>query len=203
MSSDKTEETKTNDMIKEFKQAGVKKVVKHPCVVIKSEAAIQELRNRRVPKPVEKMSFRSHQSQGTFAGAATPKNKNAARSVKNIDQFVNNVDERTKEAKLKERPKSFFSCSQSNNLKRVMSWNRKRDFYKPEGKTYKSRHGPKEVDMNDPKWKEKLGNWHRRDTKSGGLSWSSRVRLDARRIRLGSDRFSRPRSDRIYSCSED
>ena len=185
-----------------FKQGGGKKIVKHPCVVIKSEAAIQELRNRRVSKPREKTTLRLHQAHGTFGGAAISKNENAEISVKNTDKF--DGDE-------KERPKSYFRCSQSNITKRNFSsstvpvnWKSKiEEFYKPEGKKYRSRHGPKDIDMNDPKLKEKLYKWQRRDTKSGGLSWSSRVRLDGNRIRLGSDRFSRPRSDRIYNCSED
>ena len=140
MFSDKKAE-ETNDMIKEFEQGGGKKIVKHPCVVIKSEAAIQELRNRRVSKLSEKTTFRLHQAHGTFGGAATSKNENAEISVKNTDKF--DSDE-------KERPKSYFSCSQSNIIKMNFSsstvpvnWKSKiEEFYKPEGKKYRSRHGP-------------------------------------------------------------
>jgi len=74
--------------------------------------------------------------------------------------------------------------------------------YKPKGKTYKrSRHAPHEYDRNDPKYHTMLHDRYRRDTKSGGMSWHSRIRLDPSRVTLGSDRFNRPRSDRIYSVS--
>jgi len=108
----------------------------------------------------------------------------------------------------KEGTNSQSTSSQSNVTRRppsrAMSGGRQensRFFARPKGKTYrKSRYDPPEVDMNHPKWKEKLDRWKRRDTKCGGLSRSSRVRRDPSNLRLGSDRFTRPRPDRIYNC---
>ena len=53
------------------------------------------------------------------------------------------------------------------------------------GKTYrKTKYDPSIVSMQDPEVRQKLDNIHRRDTKSGGLSSSSRIRRDPNRIRL-------------------
>jgi len=102
------------------------------------------------------------------------------------------------------------TSSQSNSKKgssrRAMSGGmqgKTRFFSRQKGKTYrKSWHDSPVVDMNDTKWKGKLDRWKRRDTKCGGLSRSSRVRRDPRNLRLGSDRFSRPRPDRIYNVED-
>ena len=54
----------------------------------------------------------------------------------------------------------------------------------PKGKTYrKTRHDPKEVSIEDPTVKKKLVDKQIRDSKSGGLSWSSRVRRHPDNIR--------------------
>ena len=102
------------------------------------------------------------------------------------------------------RPQSQFSTAQAKVMKRLNSGQPKTSKeQRPKGKTYRrTKYSPSEVSMQDPKTKKKLDDWHRRDTKSGGLSWSSRMRLDPSRIRLGSDRFSRPRSDRIYNVED-
>jgi len=187
-----------------------KKQIKHS-LVVNSEAAMQELRNRRVSNNIKDSLLKSHKSLQISGVNAPEKSKIGESFMKNAGKFENSGHSKTDQDLSRERRKSHFSNSQADVSKRTitisaLSRNKKsknRGYYKTEGKTYKSRQGPKDVDMNDPKWKEKLDNWHRRDTKSGGLSWSSRIRLDPNRIRLGSDRFSRPRSDRIYSCSED
>ena len=52
------------------------------------------------------------------------------------------------------------------------------------GKTYrKTKYDPSIVSMQDPEVRKKLDNMHRRDTKSGGLSSSSRLRRDPNMIR--------------------
>ena len=54
----------------------------------------------------------------------------------------------------------------------------------PKGKTYrKTTYEPKEVSMEDPKVKKKLEERQNRDTKSGGLSWSSKARRHPKHIR--------------------
>ena len=53
----------------------------------------------------------------------------------------------------------------------------------PTGKTYPMRSDPKEVLLDDPKERKKLLERKIRDTKSGGLSWSSRVRGHPKNIR--------------------
>jgi len=108
------------------------------------------------------------------------------------------------------RTNSQSTSSQSNlnirSSRRAMSGGMQgssRFYSRPKGKTYrKSRYDPPEVDMNDPKWKEKRDRWKRRDTKCGGLSRSSRVMRDPSYLRLGSDRFTRPRPDRIYNVED-
>jgi len=199
-----------NSIARKCNQREGKKQIKHP-LVVNSEAAMQELRKRRVSNNVEDSLLKSHKSPQMSGVDAPEKNKIGESSMKNAGKFENRGDSKMEKDLSRERRKSHFSFSQADVSKRTitisaLSRNKKsinRGFYRTEGKTYKSRQGTKDVDMNDPKWKEKLDKWHRRDTKSGGLSWSSRIRLDPNRIRLGSDRFSRPRSDRIYSCSED
>jgi hypothetical protein len=90
----------------------------------------------------------------------------------------------------KTSPFATFSTKQTEILKRMTSsamlaekWKQlRRD--QPKGKTYrKTKYDPSIVSMQDPKVRKKLDNMHRRDTKSGGLSSSSRLRRDPNTIR--------------------
>ena len=86
----------------------------------------------------------------------------------------------------------FTTCStkQTEIIKRLTSskmlpekWKQLRR-EQPKGKTYrKTKYDPSIVSMQDPEVRKKLDNMHRRDTKSGGLSSSSRLRRDPNRIR--------------------
>jgi len=117
----------------------------------------------------------------------------------NVEKMVKWKEERgVKKSTILSRLNSKVSNSKTNTESNGIITQR----YKPKGKTYRrSRHAPHEYDRNDPKYQAMLHDRYRRDTKSGGMSWHSRIRLDPNSVKLGSDRFNRPRSDRIYSVS--
>merc|ERR1712179_547646 len=88
---------------------------KHP-VVVTSEAAMQELRSRRVSNNhVEDELFKSHKPLS--------KSEIVESSVKNAGKFENNENGKTPQAlpRERERPKSHFSYSQADVSKRIIT----------------------------------------------------------------------------------
>jgi len=152
---------------------------------------------------------RKHISDTALEQNGTVDDNKFGYQAKKKDDKLKNKNDIDKKEKTILRPQSQFSVSQANIVKtfikcgKPLQQHSKVQGLKPKGKTYRrSKNNPTEVSMNDPKVKKKLEEYHRRDTKSGSRSYSSRMRLDPSRIRLGSDRFSRPRSDRIYNVED-